>query len=80
MIRILIKELIVLQLIHILLTLVTIFVYIQFIGVKPSASFSKLSFLSNSCILVECGHLCKGENTRDVDELIGCYIFVLVNN
>ena len=79
-IGILVEELVVLQLVHILLTLVAIFVYIQLVGIKTRATLAELALLGRSGILIECGHLCKSEYARNVDELIWRNVFIVINN
>ena len=79
-IGILVEKLIILQLVHILLTLVAIFVHIQLVGIKTCTTFAELALLGRSCILVECRHLGERKHTRDIDELIWRNVFILINN
>ena len=80
MIEIAIEKLIVFQLIHILLTLVAIFVNVELISVESRSTFSEFFSLSFSSVLIKRGHLSKGEYARNIDQLILGYVFILVNN
>ena len=80
MIGLFVEEFVVLQLVHILLTLVSVFVHIQLVGVETRATLAELALLGRSGILIECGHLCKSEYARNVDELVWRNVFIVINN
>ena len=80
MIGVSVEELVVLQLVHILLALVAIFVHIQLVGVETCSTSTEFSLLRRCGLLIECRHLREGEYARDINELIWRNVFILINN